>query len=99
MEKSFLWRKGHLTALAGHFKECKVAKDATQGRVSLIEKERDELIESVSFLMHRVKKLLVPKESFDANVVTLGVERYALKESLPTRDSELEGLPVTVVAK
>lgn len=85
--------------MLGRSKECHDEKCANNGSVSLIEKGKDELTESVSSSMDRAKELLVGKESSGANMVALGVEWESWKEFMAARKAELKGLRTKVGAK
>lgn len=90
---------GHPEAVTERLKGCQDAKDAAQGRISLIGKERDKLNKSFSPLKDLFTEPLAAKGPSDAVTVTLGVEHDSLKESLSTREAELEGLLEPVCAK
>lgn len=65
---------GPLKAVACHLKQCQDAKYAAQGGVSLAEEDGEELNEFLLSLKGRVRKLLVFKESFRADLIETGVE-------------------------
>lgn len=90
---------GHSEAVTGHLKVCEDVEDATQRRVSLIEKKRDELNESVLPLKSRVEEFSILKELADSDIVVWSDKWDSLKEALAARDVELEGPRVTVRAK
>lgn len=64
----------HSAAVRGRLKECEDRKYADQGRISLLQKKKDELTELVLIIEGQVRKLLVTKESPDADLVALDVE-------------------------
>lgn len=84
---------------AGHFKKWADTKKTTTGRQSLVKKKKGELTEYAQLLKDGVKELLGANETSDADMVTLGIERDSLKESLGARDSDLEGPRLTLRAK
>lgn len=81
----------HSEAEAGRLKDCQDGEDEAQGYFSLFKKENDDLTGPVLSSKDRGKNDIVAKESSGAEFVSLGVERYSLKELLAERDTDWRG--------
>lgn len=78
--------------VASRLKKYEDAKEEAQRSALLLERERNELTESVSFLKVRAGKLLVVQGFSGADMVALDVGRHSSNESMPARDAEVERL-------
>lgn len=85
--------------MAGHCKECQEAKEVARELCLLVEKNEDQLNQSLSSLKNRVEYLLVDKQLSESDFIALCVEMELPKKFLAAKYTEVERLRATVRAK